>query len=272
MSAAPIQPAAAVTYSSNVPSGTGYGGDNGKGFHSAQPVSLERNDDTEKVQNRTNLQEGGDLQADAIAVYPKYFESPFTRYVSRPLSNGLLSESVTNFKPEDRSKMGKPLNPFWIRNDLWSIANEADIFLDATPNWIAPRINVNGTQDKQTSRPVYLDNEQQPQRSNTAANMEVEMLIAPTATAAGTVTGSEAAASEGTLDMENANPAKVNMESDGKEAGDVDIDAKKNKGGANDGGGDDGTDVSNAATEDDTPPPPRPAKKARKGGSKKVSK
>ncbi|MGK3946214.1 hypothetical protein ABK046_48670, partial [Streptomyces caeruleatus] len=84
------------------------------------PISLQRNDDTEQLHNRDKLQDGADLQADAVATYPKYEESPFTRYVSRPFSMGTLSDDVVNFAPENRSKMGTPLNPFWIRNDLWS--------------------------------------------------------------------------------------------------------------------------------------------------------
>ena len=49
---------------------------------------LLKNDDTENLHNRDKLQEGGDLQGDAIATFPKYLESPFTRYVSRPCPVG----------------------------------------------------------------------------------------------------------------------------------------------------------------------------------------
>lgn len=191
--------------------GIGAGGDNGQGFHSTQPISLERNDDTENLHNRDKLQEGGDLQGDAIATFPKYLESPFTRYVSRPLSSGVLSDSVRNFAPEDRSKMGIPLNPFWIRNDLWSVANEADIFLDASPNWVAPRININGTQTKQSfKRETYLDNQEQPQKSSEAPPMAPEYTEPPKEAAAGSVTGTaEAAPVDLNKEMKDANPAKV---------------------------------------------------------------
>lgn len=191
--------------------GAGYGGDNGEGFHSTQPISLERNDDTENLHNRDRLQEGDGLSGDAIATFPKYLESPFTRYVSRPLSSGTLSDSVRNFVPEDRSKMGTPLNPFWIRNDLWSVANEADIFLDASPNWVAPRLNVSGTQTKQGfKRETYIDNEAQPQKSSAPAPIAPEYTEPPKESAAGNVTGTaEAAPVDTNKEMKDANPAKV---------------------------------------------------------------
>lgn len=191
--------------------GAGYGGDNGEGFHSTQPISLERNDDTENLHNRDRLQEGDGLSGDAIATFPKYLESPFTRYVSRPLSSGTLSDSVRNFAPEDRSKMGTPLNPFWIRNDLWSVANEADIFLDASPNWVAPRLNVNGSQTKQGfKRETYIDNQEQPQKSSAPAPIAPEFTEPPKEPAAGTVTGTtEAAPVDTNKEMKDANPAKV---------------------------------------------------------------
>ena len=193
--------------------GPGFGGDNGEGFHSRQPISLQRNDDTEQLHNRDKLQDGADLQADPIATFPKYEESPFTRYVSRPLSTGVLSADVVNFAPENRSKMGTPLNPFWIRNDLWSIANEADIFMDASPNWVQRRINVNGAQDKQGfKRETYLDNQEQPQHSTQAAPMAPDVEAPPKMEGAGNVTGTEAATTEGDMEIKDANPAKVKTE------------------------------------------------------------
>jgi hypothetical protein len=200
--------------------GAGYGGDNGEGFHSTQPVSLERNDDTENLHNRNRLQEGDAISADPIATFPKYSESPFTRYVSRPLSSGTLSDSLRNFAPEDRSKTGVPLNPFWIRNDLWSMANEADIFLDASPNWVAPRVNVNGAQSKQGfTRETYLDNQEQPQKSNEQAPIAVDVQAPPKQEAAGTVSGPAAVEDTSNMEMKDANPAKVKTgeESEAKE-------------------------------------------------------
>ena len=192
--------------------GPGFGGDNGEGFHSRQPISLQRNDDTEQLHNRDKLQDGADLQADAIATYPKYEESPFTRYVSRPLSSGVLSSSMVNFAPENRSKMGTPLNPFWIRNDLWSMSNEADIFMDASPNWVQRRINVNGVQDKQGfKRETYLDNEEQPQHSSAPAPIAVEVATPPVSSV-GVVTSTQPAATEGDMEIKDSNPAKVKTE------------------------------------------------------------
>ena len=35
--------------------GPGFGGDNGEGFHSRQPISMQRNDDTEQLHHRDKL-------------------------------------------------------------------------------------------------------------------------------------------------------------------------------------------------------------------------
>lgn len=125
-----------VSAGSNVEVGAGYGGDSGTGFHSNQPIRAERWDDTENTHFKDRLDSAeGDLRADGnVASYPKYPESPYVRYVQRPLSSGVLSPDVKAYKPEDRSKMGVPLNPFWIRNDLWSMENEADIFMVSQVN------------------------------------------------------------------------------------------------------------------------------------------
>lgn len=81
--------------------GVGIGGDNGVGFHSNQPVRIERHDDTENVHNRDKLkQSDGDIIADGqIANYPKYPQSPYVRYVSRPLSHGKLVLSPQSGDP-----------------------------------------------------------------------------------------------------------------------------------------------------------------------------
>jgi len=213
--------------------GVGTGGDNGVGFHSRQPVNIERFDDTENVHNNDKLkQSDGDLIANAqVANYPKWPQSPYVRYVSRPLSGGALSSSLQSFSPEDRSKMGTPLNPFWIRNDLWSMDNEADIFMDAGPNWVAPRMGGHTSQGAQIDRETYLDNEQQIQHSTESSSMGRETAAAPVAPIAGQVTSAAAGATVNASDMsmENANPAKVNKDSEGKGPQEGDIDAKRKR-------------------------------------------
>ena len=218
---------------SNIQAGIGFGGDNGVGFHSTQPVNLERHDDTENVHNRDKLkQSDGDIVADGqVANYPKWSQSPYVRYVSRPLSNGTLSTGLQTYTPEDRSKMGQPLNPFWIRNDLWSMDNEADIFMDASPNWVAPRMGGHTSQGAQIDRETYLDNEQQIQHSTESSSMGRETAAAPVAPIAGQVTSATAGATVNASDMsmENANPAKVNKDSEGKGPQEGDIDAKRKR-------------------------------------------
>lgn len=256
---------------SSVQSGIGFGGDNGVGFHSSQPVRLERHDDTENVHNRDKLkQSDGDIVADGqVANYPKYPQSPYVRYVSRPLSNGALSTGIQTYTPEDRSKMGQPLNPFWIRNDLWSMENEADIFMDAGPNWVAPRMAAHTKQGAQTDRDTYLDNEQQIQHSTQAAPMGPmgggESAAAPMAPIAGQVTSAVAsgAATTADLKMEDANPAKVRKEDEGSAPKETDIDAKRKRSDEAS-KGEEGNDKVTAASSSTATAPPA-AKKGKKG-------
>lgn len=258
---------------SSVQPGIGFGGDNGVGFHSTQPVRLERHDDTENVHNRDKLkQSDGDLVADGqLANYPKYPQSPYVRYVSRPLSHGNLSTGIQTHTPEDRSKMGQPLNPFWIRNDLWSMENEADIFMDVGPNWVAPRLAAHTKQSAQIDRETYLDNEEQIQHSSETSRMgresESASAAAPVAPIAGQVTSavSAGAMTAGDLKMEDANPAKVRKEDAGSEPKETDIDAKRKRSDEAS-KGEEGTDKVTAASSSTATAPP--TKKGRKGKGK----
>lgn len=260
-----------VSSGSTIAQPAGFGGDNGVGFHSSQPVRIERHDDTENVHNRDKLkQSDGDLVADGqVANYPKYHESPYVRYVSRPLSSGNLSTGVQTYTPEDRSKMGQPLNPFWIRNDLWSMENEADIFMDAGPNWVAPRLAAHTKQSAQMERDTYLDNEQQPQHSSQPAPITIEAAPTPVAPIAGQVTsavGVSASDTSGTLDMKDANPAKTNKEDDGSAPIEQDIDAKRKRGDEAS-KGEEGSDKVTPPSSSTASGPPK--KKSRGGGKAK---
>lgn len=262
--------AAFISSSSGIGPGVGLGGDNGVGFHSTQPVRLERHDDTENVHNRDKLkQSDGDITADGqVANYPKWPQSPYVRYVSRPLSDGSLSTGLQSYTPEDRSKMGRPLNPFWIRNDLWSMENEADIFMDAGPNWVAPRMAAHTKQSAQTDRETYIDNEEQPQHSNEKPPMGTETAAAPVAPIAGQVTSAVASGvNAGDLKMEDANPAKVRKEDEGSAPKETDIDAKRKRGDEAS-KGEEGTDKVTPPSSSTATAPPA-AKKSKKGSSGK---
>lgn len=262
--------AAFVSSGSTIAPPAGFGGDNGVGFHSSQPVRIERHDDTENLHNRDKLkQNDGDIIADGqVANYPKYPESPYVRYVSRPLSSGNLSTGIQTYTPEDRSKMGQPLNPFWIRNDLWSMENEADIFMDVGPNWVAPRLAAHTKQGSQVERNTYLDNEQQPQHSTESAPIGKENAPAPVVPIAGQVTsavGVKASDTSATLNMEDANPAKVRKEDDGSEPIEQDIDVKRKRS-DEPSKGEEGSDKVTPASSSTASAPP---KKRSRGGSKK---
>lgn len=220
-----------VSSGTNVEVGAGYGGDSGTGFHSNQPVRAERWDDTENTHFKDRLDSAeGDLRADGnVASYPKYPESPYVRYVQRPLSSGVLSADIKTYKPEDRSKMGVPLNPFWIRNDMWSMENEADIFMDAGPNWVVPRLGAHTTQSAQIKREAYIENEEQPQTSNAPATLHKGNMPPPVAAAAGTVTTAVSTANTSDMVMKDANPAKVGMDEEGTAPKESDIDAKRKR-------------------------------------------
>lgn len=190
------------------------GADAGVGFHSQQPVSIPRHDPTEQTQFKNRLEEEQqDIRAEPVSVYPKYPESPFVRYVSRPLSYGSLSKSIQSYTPEDRSQMGVPLNPFWIRNDLWSMKYEADLFSDSGPNWVPPQVNASTTQSMPGyDRPAYLENEQQPQYSNQSAPLTTAVSAAPGVPAAGNVTSTVVASQQGDMPIDQSNPAKTQPE------------------------------------------------------------
>lgn len=186
------------------------GADAGVGFHSAQPVSISRFDPTEQTHFKNKQEESQtDVQGQAVSTYPKYHESPFTRYVRRPLSDGVLSNSVVNYKLEDRSTMGVPLNPFWIRNDLWSMANEADIFMtDGESNFVAPRVTVPSSVPQGSfTRSTYLENQEQPQQSTEAPDIKASVPAPPMASAAGSVTGAVVASDKTQMEIPQSNPA-----------------------------------------------------------------
>lgn len=190
------------------------GADTGVGFHSEQPVRIDRHDPTEQTQFKNRLEEEQrDIQAEPVATYPKYLESPFVRYVSRPLSSGNLSNSVQSYKPEDRSHMGTPLNPFWIRNDVWSMNYEADIFADSGPNWVPPQIQAHASRNLPGyDRSTYLDNQEQPQHSTETSPLTKSTSAAPAAPAAGTVTSAVVASNQTQMDIPKSNPVLPNKE------------------------------------------------------------
>jgi hypothetical protein len=197
-----------------VEAGHGFGGDPGRGFHSTQPIDVGDNDHTEKTHFKDKKNAEPDHTLPFVPSYPAWHESPFTRYVPNVLSSGGLPPAVIDFQPEDRSKMGIPLNPFWIRNDRWAMKHEADIFVDAGPNFVAPSVGVKGPQHKQGfRRHTYLDNEVHPQVSEKAADIKLEQKEAPAAPTAGSVTSTGGkAVQEGEMAMEKANPAKTHNE------------------------------------------------------------
>jgi hypothetical protein len=190
------------------------GADTGVGFHSEQPVRIDRYDPTEQTQFKNRLEEEQrDIQPEPVATYPKYLESPFVRYVSRPLSSGNLSHGVQSYKPEDRSHMGTPLNPFWIRNDMWSIHHEADIFVDSGPNWVPPQVQAHTSRNLPGyDRSTYLDNQEQPQHSAEASPLTSSTSAAPAAPAAGSVTSAVVASNQTQMDIPKSNPVLPNKE------------------------------------------------------------
>jgi hypothetical protein len=199
---------------SAVQPGFGFGGDPGEGFHSRQPVNVGENDWTEKTQYKDRREKEQADTTPFIPQYPRWHESPFNRYVPNVLSTGNLPPAVIEFQPEDRSKMGIPLNPFWIRNDRWSMKNEAEIFVDVDQNFVAPRFGVAGPQKRQGfARHTYLDNKEQPQYSQAKAPIKNEQMEPPVEAGAGSVTSAGAKAiREGEMQMENANPAQTHNE------------------------------------------------------------
>jgi hypothetical protein len=192
---------------SSIQAGVGFGGDNGLGFHSKQPVSTENQyaEATEHPKNSFESSESDSISTEPVQTFPKYLESPFTRYVTRPLSGGEFNFS---YVPEDRSTMGRPLNPFWIRNDTWSMEHEADIFMEADSNFVAPRVDGITKQAPQEDRKAYIENEIQPQLSTQSPDITKSIPKAPLEAAAGSVTGTVAVDSVEPTPAENpTNPA-----------------------------------------------------------------
>lgn len=211
-----IAPAASVTQA-----GAGHGGDNGVGFHSSQPVpSFINRDPTEQTATKSKLNQAEDLVDAFVPSHQRWLPSPFERYVPRPTSSGELPPGIPSYVPEDRSKMGVPLNPFWIRNGCYWDEGEADIFVDTNINWVAPRLSESLPQAPQGwDRDNYLNNEEQPQKSSAGSDIQKEQRAPPTASEAGSVTGTAEAAKVGQTKIEGANPAETGVaDKTGKEA------------------------------------------------------
>lgn len=207
-----------VTSGPTISTGAGFGGDNGQGFHSHQPVSNDYNEATEHTKDKFESSEPG-ISSDAVATLPKYLESPFTRYVTRPLSKGGFEFS---YKPEDRSKTGVPLNPFWIRNDTWSMQNEADIFVQTDSNFVSAQAIAPTPQSPQVEREAYIENEEQPQVSAQPSDITSSTPKPPTQAAAGTVSGTVPLDQvESTPEVNPANPEGSESESPAKEKSEV---------------------------------------------------
>jgi hypothetical protein len=243
------------------------GPDVGVGFHSQQPIRIERYDPTEQTQFKNKLEQGeGDIKPEPVQVYPKYKESPYVRYVRRPLSDGVLSNSVVNFKLEDRSNMGVPLNPFWIRNDLWSMQNEADIFQDSGPNFVAPTVTaaVGSVPSGANDRPAYIENQEQPQvpqADSVPTTLSGSTSAPPMASAAGDVTGSVVASDKSQMEIPQSNPAIPGKQgTEGKEKELKSVSEKDKNGGGAVGAGDAGV-MDLASMEDIKPPKKKRAKK-----------
>ena len=105
-----------------------------------------------------------------LLLSPKYLESPFTRYVSRPLSSGVLSDSVRNFAPEDRSKMGTPSIPsgFGMICGLLRMRLISSWMPRPTGSLLDSML-VGRKLSKGLKRETYIDNEAQPQKSSAPA-------------------------------------------------------------------------------------------------------
>lgn len=202
--------------STGIANGIGHGGDVGTGFHSRQPPSGHAVDTntqhTENAETKTRLDESSEASnvSPFLPTFQKWSESPFTRYVARNASSGMLPGGIPSFKPVDRSKMGIPLNPFHIRNDTWSMRHEASIFTDPTTYFVAPRVMSKGAQSKQNlHREVYLDNETQPQSGSGPSHLGEGSDEVPMERGAGGVTGATESAPQGEMNIEASNPAKT---------------------------------------------------------------
>lgn len=207
--------------SNNIPVPTGLGGDRGVGFHGSSSVesAIQGSNLTEQKQFKSKHEEANVQPSEAIATHQTFLESPFTRYVRRPLSDGGEPKHVYKHKPEDRSKMGVPLNPFWIRNDNYSIEKEANIFLQPS-DFIAPIINNLGDQSPQTStkRETYLDNEIQPQRGGDTDKIKEETLLPPKTEAAGKVSSHVEEAAKQVIPDVKAEDVAENNPADGPDS------------------------------------------------------
>jgi hypothetical protein len=198
-----------------IASGSGFGGDNGTGFHSSRPIGLPvdtANQHTENAHTKTRLDENkanSDVSP-SIPSFQKWSESPFTTYVSRNTSSGKLPSGIPSFKPVDRSNMGIPLNPFWIRNDTWGMQHEADIFTDTGGYFTAAKVMSSGAQSSQNlHRTIYLDNLEQPQEGSGPTGLGSGSDDVPMESGAGSVTGVAEPAPEGEMAIDSANPAKT---------------------------------------------------------------
>lgn len=198
---------ASINPSNPIPVPAGLGGDAGVGFHSGGSFSGDATL-TEQKQFKAKHTEANAQPSEAVATHQKFLESPFTRYVRRPLSDGGEPKHVFKHKPEDRSTMGVPLNPFWIRNDHYSMDKEANIFLQPD-DFVAPVVTHKGAQSVQvsTKREALLDNEEQPQRGGDTHKIAEDNKLAPK----DTICGSAATKIEeaGKQQIPDSNPEEV---------------------------------------------------------------
>jgi hypothetical protein len=201
-----------------IPVPAGLGGDSGVGFHGSktETTAVQGSNLTEQKQFKSKHEEANAQPSEAVASHQTFLESPFTRYVRRPLSDGGEPKQVYKHKPEDRSKMGVPLNPFWIRNDYYSIEKEADIFLQPE-DFVAPVIHHKGEQSEQTStkRKAHLENEVQPQMGGDTTKLAKDNTLAPKETIAGSVSSNVEEAGKQVIPDTKPNDIGENNPADG---------------------------------------------------------
>lgn len=210
--------------------GINFGGTGGVGFHDTQPVRLDLNEAT--VQWHRDDADGalGDPTTVSVPDYPTWPESPFVTYCPRPTSNGRLPPILEQFVPEDRSKMGTPLNPFWIRNGVVWDEHEADIFLQPD-DFLAPRFELDHLPQAPQSfaRDAYLKNEEQPQYSSGSGDsgLAPRNIKVPMASACGGVSAPQDNAPEEMMGIGESNPAMTEPPEGSERPGDEDQEQPK---------------------------------------------
>ena len=195
----------------------GLGGDNGVGFHSTQPVRLERHDDTENVHNRDKLkQSDGDITADGqVANYPKWPQSPYVRYVSRPLSDGSLSTGLQSYTPKIVARWVDRSIPFGFGTicGQWKMKLIYSWMLVPT-GWRRVWQHIQSRAHKRIVKRTSIMNSSHSIPTKTSDGGR--NCCGPLAPIAGQVTSAVATGvNAGDLKMEDANPAKVRKEDEG---------------------------------------------------------